>query len=78
MSDWIVSMKVVDGAGNIRQLPPESPAKGVTVSKDQILKAAQVSLGLFGVTIEYTATVKPMSNCRVQNIFDQTLKVMFS
>ncbi len=69
-------MKVVDGEGELRQLPPESLPPGVTMNSDQILKAAQVNLGLFGVAVEYTVTVKPMSNCRVQNIFDQTLQVI--
>ena len=76
MSDWIVSMRVVDGAGNIKKLPPESLPDGVTVTDDQILKAAQVCLGLFGVVIEYTVKVQPMSNSKVWNIFDMSMKVL--
>jgi len=69
-------MKVVDGEGNIQKLPPKSLPDGVTVTCDQILKAAQVCLGLFGVVIEYTVKVKPMSHSKVWNIFDKAMKVL--
>ena len=76
MSDWIVSMRVVDGTGDIQELPPKSLPLGVTVNPDQIQKAAQVCLGLFGVVIEYTVKVQPMSHSRVWNIFDKAMKVL--
>ena len=70
LSDWIVSMKVVDGNAQIRHLPDESMSY-----RDDILKAAQVNLGLFGVILEFTAIVKPMSNCTVDNIFSMKMEV---
>ena len=72
LSDWIVSMKVVDGNAQIRHLPDES----MSYRDDNIiLKAAQVNLGLFGVILEFTAIVKPMSNCTVDNIFSMKMEV---
>ncbi len=74
MSDWITTMKVVDGIGILRTLPDlESSGTGVTT--DEILKAAQVCLGVFGVVVEFTLEVQPMSNRRVWNNFENTLGV---
>ena len=74
-------MKLVDGSGAVRTLassrhnshksfPGESP-----VSSEDILKAAQTNLGLFGVILEFTVKVQPMSNCTVNNIFTKKMKV---
>ena len=72
LSDWVVSMKVVDGNAKVRCLPDDCGT-----NRDDILKAAQVNLGLFGVVLEYTAIVKPMSNCNVDNIFSMKLNVSY-
>lgn len=70
MSDWIVSLTLVDGKGDLKTISK-------TGSPDTDLKAAQVNLGLFGIVVEYTLEVKEMSNCRVENIFEKTLMVRF-
>ncbi len=77
MCDWITTMKVVDGNGALRTLPGTASdlPGGTTVTIDEIRKAAQVSLGVFGVVVEFTLKVQPMSNRRVQNTFDYTLGV---
>ena len=73
MSDWIVSLRVVDGGGEIRNLPNDPEAKSVT--PEEVLKAAQVNLGLFGVVLEFTVKVQPMSKSDVKNIFSKKLEV---
>ena len=80
VSDLIVSMKLVDGNGNIRILPEDISATNLspgetTVSSDDVLKAIQTNLGLFGVILEFTLKVEPMSNCTVNNIFTKRMKV---
>ena len=80
MSDWIVSMKLVDGSGAVRTLPQDTTATNLSpgespVSSEDILKAAQANLGLFGVILEFTVKVQPMSNCTVNNIFTKKMKV---
>ena len=81
MCDWIVSMKLVDGNGNIRTLPEDAAATNVYpgesfVTTEDVLKAAQTNLGLFGVILEITVKVQPMSNCTVNNIFTKKMKVI--
>ena len=61
---------MVDGNGQIRHLPDDGDG-----NHDDILKAAQVNLGLFGVILEFTVKVKPMSNCKVDNIFSMKMEV---
>ena len=73
MSDWIVSLKLVDGNGDVRSLPDDIGT--VSVSPDDVLKAAQATMGVFGVITEFTVKVQPMSHCRVNNIFDSKVKV---
>ena len=68
MSDWIVSMTIVDGFGNVRPLSELH-------TSDDIMKAARTNLGLFGVILEFTVKVKPMSNAKVNNLFSMKLKV---
>ena len=74
-------MKLVDGNGDIRTIPDDhvtptnlSPGES-PVSTEDTLKAAQANLGLFGVILEFTVKVQPMSNCTVNNIFTTTMKV---
>lgn len=64
MSDWIVSMSLVDGKG----------ARQTLIQGDDLL-AGQTSLGVLGVVVEFTIKVQEMSFCRVQNKFDTKLKV---
>ena len=73
MSDWIVSMKLVDGNGTVRNLPDEIGT--VSVSPEEVLKAAQANLGVFGVILEFTVKVQPMSHSKVNNIFTMKLRV---
>ena len=64
---------MVDGNAQVRHLPYDSAA--TSVSPEQVLKAAQVHLGLFGVVLEYTVKVQPMSNSTVDNIFSLKMEV---
>ena len=64
MSDWIVSMKLVDGKGDLKCL-----------NEGDKLLAGQTSLGVLGVVVEFTLIVQEMSYSRVQNKFDMKLKV---
>ena len=73
LSDWVVSMKLVDGNGDIRSLPGDIGSS--SVSPDDVMKAAQANLGLYGVILEFTIKVQPMSNCQVKNIFTQKVEV---
>ena len=76
MSDEIVSLKLVDGNGDVRTLPHDTKHKGeLSVTPEEILKSVQVTLGVCGVVIEFTVKVKPMSNCTVHNIFNKKLEV---
>ena len=73
MSDWIVGMKLVDGNGVIRSLPGDIGT--LPVSPEEVMKAAKVNLGLFGVILEFTMKVQPMSNSQVKNIFSLKMEV---
>ena len=64
MSDWIVSMTLVDGRGGLK-----------TLNEGDKLLAGQTSLGVLGVVLEYTVKVQEMSYCRVQNDFEMKLGV---
>ena len=64
MSDWIKEVTLVDGHGELHVLD----------SGDDLL-AAQTSLGVLGVVVEYLVEVQEMSVCRVQNRFDTKLSV---
>ena len=64
MSDWIKEVTLVDGNGKLLVLD----------SGDDLL-AAQTSLGVLGVVVEYLVEVQEMSVCRVQNRFDTKLSV---
>ena len=60
-------MRVVDGK-----------AKFLPITGDDFLKAGKVSLGVLGVTLEYTMEVQEMSLSRVQNIFDRKFEVSYA
>lgn len=70
MSDWMVSMKVVNYKGEIQTIPDE----GLTPEeKEEVLKAARVNLGTFGIIVEMTIKISHMEKVRVDNKFDLTL-----
>ena len=69
-------MKLVDGNGVIRSLPGDIDS--TSVSPEDVMKAAQTNLGLYGVILEFTLKVQPMSNCEVRNIFDLKMEVNIS
>lgn len=75
MSDWITSMVVVDGNGEIKTIPDDYVTEDLTA--EDILKAASVNLGLFGVMVEFTVEVVTMENrgATVINNFSNTLGV---
>ncbi len=73
MSDWITSMTVVDGEGNIKKIPDDFDLPNL--SREEILSAASASLGLFGVIIDVTVQVQPMTNAHVRNVFSHKFTV---
>ena len=88
MSDLITSMTFVDGEnGNLVTVTSESvtmkdgSGNPVTyelpsgMAANNVMRAAQVNLGLFGVVVEYTMIVKEMTKAMVENDFDTSLKV---
>ena len=66
-------MKLVDGNGVIRSLPGDIDS--TSVSPEDVMKAARTNLGLYGVILEFTLKVQPMSNCEVKNVFDLKMEV---
>ena len=76
LSDWVISLKLVDGNGDVRSLPDDIGT--VSVSPDDVLKAAQATMGIFGVVLEFTVKVQPMSHCQVNNIFNLKMEVISS
>ena len=64
MSDWIKEVTLVDGKGRVQ-----------TLNSGVDLLAAQTSLGVLGVAVEYLVEVKEMSVCRVRNRFDKKMSV---
>ena len=66
-------MKLVDGNGDIRSLPGDIGS--LPVSTEDVMKAARANLGVYGVILEFTIKVQPMSNCQVKNIFTKKVEV---
>ena len=64
----------MDGNGDVRSLPDDIGT--VSVSPDDVLKAAQATMGVFGVVLEFTVKVQPMSHCKVNNIFNLKMEVI--
>ena len=73
MSDWITSMTIVDGNGEIKKIPEDYTTSKISAS--EIISAASASLGLFGVILDVTVKVDPMVNARVKNVFSHKLDV---
>ena len=59
--------------GVIRSLPGDIDS--TSVSPEDVMKAARTNLGLYGVILEFTLKVQPMSNCEVKNVFDLKMEV---
>ena len=74
VSDYLLSMKVVNSKGEIQTIPDPCLPED---EKTEILKAARVSLGTFGVIIEMTLSIPDMKIVDVQNRFDLTLGEVF-
>lgn len=70
MSDWMTSMKVVNYKGEVQTIPDEALSLD---EQENVLKAARVNLGTFGIIVEMTVRVSPMEKVRVDNYFDITL-----
>ena len=70
MSDWMTSMKVVNYKGEVQTIPDENLSSD---KKENVLKAARVNLGTFGIIVEMTVKISPMEKVRVDNYFDVTL-----
>ena len=56
----------MDGNGDVRSLPDDIGT--VSVSPDDVLKAAQATMGVFAVVLELTVKVHLMSHCQVKNM----------
>ena len=67
-------MKVVDGHGQIVTYNCQTQSKGGVTTSD-ILAAAKVHLGLFGITVEYTLKVVPMKYVLVDVITSKVADV---
>ena len=67
MSDWMTSMKVVNSKGEVQTIPDEnlSPEE-----KEEILQAARVNLGVFGIIVEMTIKVSLLEKVKVENHFN--------
>lgn len=63
-------MKIVNYKGEVQTIPDEALSPD---EKEDVLKAARVNLGTFGIIVEMTINVSPMENVRVENLFDITL-----
>lgn len=67
MSDWMTSMKVVNSKGEVQTIPDDNLS---AEEKEEILKAARVNLGVFGIIVEMTIKVSSMENVKVENHFN--------
>ena len=72
ISDLLKSLRLVNGKGEFSRLPEDARN---TSMKEYALSAARVNLGLFGVAVEYTLEVQPMSTSRVLNLFGKRMNV---
>ena len=74
VSDYLTELKVVDGHGQIVTYNCQTQTKG-GISTSDILAAAKVHLGLFGITVEYTFKVVPMKYVLVDVITSKVADV---
>ena len=63
-------MKVVNYKGEVQTIPDENLSSD---EKENVLKAARINLGTFGIIVEMTVNVSPMENVQVDNFFNITL-----
>ena len=69
-SDWIKSLKLVDGNGEIRTYPEDIPAKlPEGISQEDVMNALRASLGVFGIVVEFTLKVEESFSVQVNNTF---------
>ena len=68
MSDWISSLKIVDHEGRLHSYPEDLPNHD-HITKEEFMRALQVNMGLFGVVVEITMRVKPMTSARVKTSY---------
>ena len=74
MSEWMLSMTVINGKGEIQTIPdPRLPQE----KKEEILRAARVNLGMFGIILEMTIRIWPMEVVEVENFFNKSMKDVF-
>ena len=74
MSDWITSITIVNGDGELKRIPEDYPSVP-GISAEDMLRAASASLGLFGVIVEITVKVEPMISAEVRNNFSHKVSV---
>lgn len=66
-------MKVVNSKGDIQTIPSDDSK----LDKEQVLRAARVNLGTFGIIVEMTIKIWPIFNVHVDNVFNITVNEMF-
>jgi len=69
MSDWIVSMKVVNHLGEIKKYPKDFPSSYTEQERRDAMNAMRTNMAVFGVNVEFTVMVKPMQYAITQNQF---------
>lgn len=67
-------MKVVNSNGDVQTIPDENLSES---EKEEVLKAARVSLGMFGIIVEMTLEVQSLAVVTVDNKFDRKLGDVF-
>ena len=70
VSDWITAVTLVDSKGEIREFSQEKDG-------NDVMKAIQVSLGMFGIFIKITMKVKRQFLVRVDNLFPRLMDFFF-
>ena len=76
--DWIKSLKLVDGNGDIRTYPDDIPAElPEGISQEDAMNAVRASLGVFGIIIEITMKVKPLFNVKMDETFPTVSEVIY-
>ena len=71
VSDWITAVTLVDSKGEIREFSKEKDG-------DDIMKAIQVSLGMFGIFISVTMKVQDQFLVRTDNLFPMVKDYFFN
>ena len=74
VADYLTELKIVSGKGKIETYGPETQCHD-GFSTNDILAAAKVNLGLFGIAVEYTFKVKPLRYVLVDVIMNKVSEV---